>query len=90
MQVLAVALLERSPLCKPPAAECSLVLAIVSDEAHRAARLKLIPQFAKKCRKYGLSLILASQEAKDLNVSLYSAIGSHLVILLSGAIWSSE
>ena len=38
---------------------------VVFDEAHRAARLKLIPQFAKECRRFGLSLILASQQARD-------------------------
>jgi DNA phosphorothioation-dependent restriction protein DptH len=54
--------------------------AIVFDEAHRAARLKLIPQFAKECRKYGLSLVLASQEAKDFAPALFSAIGNYLVL----------
>jgi DNA phosphorothioation-dependent restriction protein DptH len=54
--------------------------AVIFDEAHRAARLKLIPQFAKECRKFGLSLALASQEAKDFNESLFSAVGSYLVL----------
>jgi hypothetical protein len=62
-----------------------LTHAIIFDEAHRAARLKLIPQFAKECRKYGLSLILASQEAKDFNLSLYSAVGSYLVLRVTEA-----
>ena len=39
--------------------------AVIFDEAHRAAGLKLIPTMAKECRKYGISLVLASQEAKD-------------------------
>ena len=30
--------------------------AVVFDEAHRAAGLKLIPTMAKECRKYGISL----------------------------------
>jgi hypothetical protein len=34
--------------------------AVVFDEAHRAARLALIPTMAKECRKYGISLVLAS------------------------------
>jgi DNA helicase HerA-like ATPase len=38
---------------------------VVFDEAHRAARLRLIPTMAKEHRKYGFSLVLASQEAKD-------------------------
>ena len=33
---------------------------ILFDEAHRAARLKLIPTRAQECRKYGIVLILAS------------------------------
>ena len=54
--------------------------AIVFDEAHRAAKLTLIPQFAKECRKFGIALILASQEAKDFSESLYSAISNYLVL----------
>ena len=57
-----------------------LTHAIVFDEAHRASRLKLIPTLAKECRKYGLSLTLASQEARDFDDSLFAAIGSYLVL----------
>jgi len=57
--------------------------AIIFDEAHRAAGLKLIPTMAKECRKYGISLILASQEAKDFNISLFSAIANYLVLRLT-------
>ena len=57
--------------------------AVVFDEAHRAARLRLIPTMAKECRKYGISLVLASQEAKDFNVSLFSAIANYLVLRLN-------
>jgi len=57
--------------------------AVVFDEAHRAARLRLIPTMAKECRKYGISLVLASQEAKDFNVSLFSAIANYLVLRLT-------
>jgi DNA polymerase III delta prime subunit len=56
---------------------------IIFDEAHRAARLSLIPTMAKECRKYGISLILASQEAKDFNVSLFSAIANYLVLRMT-------
>ena len=38
---------------------------------------------AKECRKYGVSLVLASQEAKDFNISLYSAIANYLVLRLT-------
>lgn len=57
--------------------------AVVFDEAHRAAKLRLIPTMAKECRKYGISLVLASQEAKDFNISLFSAIANYLVLRLT-------
>lgn len=57
--------------------------AVVFDEAHRAARLRLIPTMAKEFRKYGISLVLASQEAKDFNISLFSAIANYLVLRLT-------
>lgn len=54
--------------------------AVIFDEAHRAAKLHLIPTMAKECRKYGISLVLASQEAKDFNISLFSAIANYLIL----------
>jgi hypothetical protein len=57
--------------------------AVLFDEAHRAAKLRLIPTMAKECRKYGISLVLASQEAKDFNISLFSAIANYLVLRLN-------
>lgn len=57
--------------------------AVIFDEAHRAAGLKLIPTMAKECRKYGISLVLASQEAKDFNISLFSAVANYLVLRLT-------
>ena len=59
--------------------------ALVFDEAHRAAGLKLIPTMAKECRKYGISLTLASQGAKDFDSSLFSAIANYLVMKLTEA-----
>jgi DNA phosphorothioation-dependent restriction protein DptH len=52
--------------------------AIVFDEAHRAAKLKLIPTMAKECRKFGLALVLASQEVKDFDDSVFTAVASYL------------
>ena len=57
--------------------------AVIVDEAHRAARLTLIPTMAKECRKYGVSLVLASQEAKDFHTSVFSAIANYLVLRLN-------
>lgn len=65
--------------------QAQLTHAIVFDEAHRASRLKLIPTMAKECRKYGISLILASQEAKDFDPSLYSAVANYLILRLTEA-----
>ena len=59
--------------------------AVIFDEAHRAAGLKLIPTMAKECRKYGISLVLASQEARDFQVSVFSAIANYLVLRLNEA-----
>jgi len=59
--------------------------ALIFDEAHRAARLELIPTMAKECRKYGISLVLASQEARDFHVSVFSAIANYLVLRLTEA-----
>lgn len=59
--------------------------AIIFDEAHRAAGMKLIPTMAKECRKFGISLVLASQEAKDFDVSVFSAIANYLVLRLTEA-----
>jgi len=58
---------------------------IIFDEAHRAARMKLIPTMAKECRKYGIALLLASQESKDFNDSLFSAIANYLALRLNEA-----
>ncbi|MFC1743400.1 ATP-binding protein [Candidatus Riflebacteria bacterium] len=60
--------------------QSNITHAIIFDEAHRASRLKLIPTMAKECRKYGITLVLASQEAKDFRDSVYSAIGNYLVL----------
>jgi DNA helicase HerA-like ATPase len=54
--------------------------AIIFDEAHRASRLKLLPTMAKECRKYGVSLVVASQAARDFDPSLFSAIANYLVL----------
>ena len=54
--------------------------AIVFDEAHRAAKLKLIPTMAKECRKFGLALVVASQEVKDFDDSMFTAVASYLAL----------
>jgi DNA polymerase III delta prime subunit len=62
-----------------------LTHAVVFDEAHRASRLKLLPTMAKECRKYGLALIVASQEARDFDSGLFAAIANYLVLRVTDA-----
>ena len=59
--------------------------AVIVDEAHRAGKLSLIPTMAKECRKYGVSLVLASQQATDFQTSVFSAIANYLVLRLTEA-----
>jgi len=57
--------------------------AIVFDEAHRASRLKLLPRLAVECRKFGLSLVLASQSSRDFDTTLFSGIASYLLLRMT-------
>lgn len=57
--------------------------AVIFDEAHRAARLKLIPTMVKECRKYGIAFVVASQEAKDFDPSLFTAVANYLALRLN-------
>lgn len=57
--------------------------AIIFDEAHRAAKLKLIPSMVKECRKYGITFVVASQEARDFDPSVFNAIANYLVLRLT-------
>ena len=57
--------------------------AIIFDEAHRAAKLKLIPTMAKECRKYCIAFVFASQEAKDFDASLFNAVANYLALRLN-------
>ncbi len=57
--------------------------AVMFDKVHRAARRKLIPTMAKEGRKYGLSFVVASQEAKDFDSSLFTAVANYLVLRVS-------
>ena len=63
----------------------SLTHAIIFDEAHRAAKLKLIPRFAKECRKYGLALALASQGVRDFDGAMFEAVANYLVLRVTEA-----
>ncbi len=54
--------------------------AVVFDEAHRASKLNLLPRMAKECRKFGIALIVASQEARDFDDSLFSAVSNYMAL----------
>ena len=57
--------------------------AVVFDEAHRASKMKLLPKLAAECRKFGISLILASQSANDFDTALYSNVASYLLLRMA-------
>jgi len=57
-----------------------LTHAVIFDLAHRASRLKLLPTMAKECRKYGLALIVASQQAGDFAPGLLQNMANYLVL----------
>lgn len=58
---------------------------VIFDEAHRAAKLKLIPRLAKECRKYGLALTLASQGVRDFDSGLFEAVANYLILRVTEA-----
>jgi len=57
--------------------------AVIFDEAHRAARLKLLPTMVKECRKYGIAFVVASQEAKDFDASIFTTVANYLALRLN-------
>ena len=57
--------------------------AVIFDEAHKASKLSLIGRMAKECRKYGISMIVASQEVKDFSPSLFAAVSNYLLLRLT-------
>ena len=57
--------------------------AVIFDEAHKASKLTLIGRMGKECRKYGISLIVASQEVKDFSPSLFAAISNYLLLRMT-------
>ena len=52
--------------------------AVVFDEAHRVARLSLIPKMMQECRKYGILFILSSQRVEDFDQGVLDSAGNHL------------
>ncbi len=56
---------------------------IIFDEAHRAAKLVLISKMVQEARKYGIGIVLASQQAVDFDDKLFNLIGTYLVLHLT-------
>lgn len=52
--------------------------AVVFDEAHRVARLKLIPKMMQECRKYGILFIVSSQRVDDFDQGVLDSAGNQL------------
>ncbi len=56
--------------------------AVIFDEARRAARPKLLLTLLQEARKYGLTLLLASQQLDDFDPRVPEAIASKLIFRL--------
>lgn len=54
--------------------------AVVFDEAHRVARLTLIPKMMQECRKYGILFVLSSQRIEDFDQGVVDSTGNHLYL----------
>ncbi|WP_344017316.1 helicase HerA domain-containing protein [Microlunatus capsulatus] len=57
----------------------TLKLAVVLDEAHRMARDVTLPKLMKEGRKYGISVIVASQSADDFHKDVLGNAGTKIV-----------
>ena len=56
----------------------TMKLAIVLDEAHRLAKDVTLPKIMKEGRKYGVSVIVASQGLEDFNQAVISNAGTKI------------
>lgn len=57
----------------------SMKLALVLDEAHRMARDVTLPKLMKEGRKYGMSIVVASQNADDFHRDVLANAGTKVV-----------
>ncbi len=49
----------------------------------REGKPTLLRSVSSSCRKYGLSFVVASQEAKDFDSSLFTAVANYLALRVS-------
>jgi hypothetical protein len=52
----------------------------VKFRGERRTATASLPTMAKECRKFGLALVLASQEVRDFHPSLFSAVANYLAL----------
>ena len=57
--------------------------AVVFDEAHRVARLSLIPKMMQECRKYGILFMLSSQRVEDFDQGVLDSARNHLYLCVN-------
>ncbi len=63
----------------------SLRVMVCVDEAHKLCNDPKITDLAKEARKYGLGLILSSQETRDFHPSIFANAGTQIVLALEEA-----
>lgn len=63
----------------------SLRVMVCVDEAHKLCNDPKITDLAKEARKYGLGLILSSQETRDFHPSIFANAGTQIVLALEDA-----
>lgn len=63
----------------------SLRLMVCVDEAHKLCNDPKITELAKEARKYGLGLILSSQETRDFHDSIFANAGTQIALALEDA-----
>ena len=63
----------------------SLRVMVCVDEAHKLCNDPKITDLAKESRKYGLGLILSSQETRDFHPSIFANAGTQIVLALEDA-----
>jgi DNA helicase HerA-like ATPase len=62
-----------------------LKLIVSVDEAHKLCNDPKITDLAKEARKYGLGLVLSSQETRDFHPSIFANAGTQIVLALEDA-----
>jgi len=57
-----------------------LRLAVIFDEAHRVARLKLLGTMMQESRKFGIMMVVSSQRANDFHPRVIESAGNFLLL----------